>query len=304
MTTAGRYGVVCAAIAGLVAASCRGSNDVGSAAATSPPPVQQSASTQPSPSVTPSTPAARLDAAAEYDKGSALAAAGKLAEARAVFDGAHAQDPGEEAVAAAVEIFQDMDAGHVSADAVQRMFRAFEQGNAGQWQSAHEDADEVLRLAPRYARAHATKGGLYVLQGPAQYPNAIKSFDQALKVAPQFAEAYYSRGAVRAEMQQFDAAIADYNRAIELQPSTWYAYRNRGSAHANKNELDAAIADYSKAYELRPTDADSLLLRATVYGAARQPDAARADLEKVIALSESSPQAEQARQMIAALQQR
>jgi tetratricopeptide (TPR) repeat protein len=198
-------------MAGLVAASCGSSNDAGTATIATPPKVQQTAPAQSAPPVTPPQPPARFDAAAEYDKGSTLAAAGKLAEARAVFDGAHAQDPGEEAVAAAVEIFQDMDAGRVSADAVQRMFRAFEQGNAGQWQSAHEDADEVLRLAPRYARAHATKGGLYVLQGPAQYPNAIKSFDQALKVAPQFAEGYYSRGAVRAEMQQFDAA----NRGLQ-----------------------------------------------------------------------------------------
>src|SRR6185295_18322998 len=156
MTTAGRYGVVCAAIAGLVAASCGSSNDAGTATTTPQPKIQQQAPAPPAPPVTPPQPPARFDAAAEYDKGSALAAAGKLAEARAVFDAAHAQDPGEEAVAAAVEVFQDMDAGRVSADAAQRMFRAFEQGNAGQWQSAHEDADEVLRLAPRYARAHAT----------------------------------------------------------------------------------------------------------------------------------------------------
>jgi tetratricopeptide (TPR) repeat protein len=218
----------------------------------------------------------------EYDKAAALAAAGKLSEARSIFQAAAKQDPGDGALTAAVEMFRDLEAGRVSADAVRKIFQAFQEGDAGKWNEAHAGIDEVLRLAPQYARAHSAKATLLIMQG--QYANGVAALDRALSIDPKFAEAYYNRGAARAELKQFDAAIADYTRAIELQPSFWDAYRNRGSARTFKNDPQGAIADFTKAIALRPRDVDSRFLRGVVYAAIDQWDPAMADFNRVIEL--------------------
>jgi len=225
---------------------------------------------------------AMLDLEAEHDKGAALAVAGKFQEARAVFESAAKQDPGDGTLTAALVMLRDLDGGRVPAEAIQRIFRALDHANQARWKEAHADADGAIKLAPRYARAHAVKASLFGFQ--TQYPNAIKALDRALALDPTFAEGFYDRGAVRAELRQFDAAIADYTRAIDLQPTYWYAYRNRGSAHTNKGNAQAALADFTKALELRPRDIDTLFLRAVVEAGIGQWDAALPDLTRVIEL--------------------
>ncbi len=217
---------------------------------------------------------------AAYDKGAALAVAGQLKEARAVFEAAAKQDPGDSAVAAALTMLRDVDGGRVPADAIQRIFRAMDLAIGAKWKEAFAAADEAIKLAPRYARAHTTKAALFTSQR--DYAQAIKLLDAALALDPQFAEGFYNRGAVRAEMKQIDAAIADYNRAVALEPTFWETYRNRGSAHTHKNDPKAAIADFTKALELRPQDIDTRLLRAVVEEATGLWDAALADLTLII----------------------
>src|SRR4051812_5242816 len=107
----------CVAISCSVSACAGGTPPAASEAAKAP-----AATTAATPPV-PGTPAPALDVAAEYDKGAALAAAGKLSEARAIFAAAAKQDPGEEAIAAAVATFRDLDDGRITGDVVQRMFR-------------------------------------------------------------------------------------------------------------------------------------------------------------------------------------
>jgi tetratricopeptide (TPR) repeat protein len=219
---------------------------------------------------------------AEYEKASALAAAGDLEAARAGFEAAARTDPGDGSLAAATAIFRDLDAGRVLPDAVRRMFRAMQYGNEKKWKEAHEDADQAIGLAPKYARAYATKAALFVEQG--EYAQAVAALDRALALDPKLTETYYNRGAIRAELGQIDAAIADYDKAIELQPSYWYAYRNRGSAHTHKNDPEAAVRDYTKALELRPLDVETRMLRAVVVEAIGMWETAIPDLTRVIEL--------------------
>jgi tetratricopeptide (TPR) repeat protein len=134
---------------------------------------------------------------AEYDRAAALAAAGTLPEARSIFQAAAKQDPGDGALAAAVQMFRDLDAGKVSSDVVRRIFQAFQEGDAGKWNEAHAGIDEVLRLAPQYARAHSAKATLFIMQG--RYGDGVAALDRALSLDSKSAEAYYNRGAGRAE---------------------------------------------------------------------------------------------------------
>ena len=275
------FAMTCTLAAGCAGAKGPETNDTaGTPAAAAPAPRAAAPPAQ--------SPAAPPDASASskpgdgYDEGAALAAAGKFAEARAVFEAASSKDPGEGSLASGVAMLRDLDSGRVSGETVQRIFRGIQHYNAQRSKEAHDDVNEALRLSPEYPRAHEAKATLHVYQG--QYTEALEALERALELDPRFADAYYNRGAVRAELKQFDAAIADYDRAIELQPSSWQAYRNRGSAYSHKNDAQAAIDDYTRALELRPRDADTLLLRGVVQAAIDRWDPAMADLTKVIEL--------------------
>ena len=169
------------------------------------------------------------DADAEYNKGVALAAARRFAEARQVFEEAARLAPTDGSLAAAVAMFGDLTANRISEDVLQRLFRAGEHANAGRPAEANADLDEAIRLAPRYARAHALRGALLFQDG--KLAEALEVYDRVLQLDPEFAEGYHNRGAIHSERHQYDEAIRDFTRAITIQPVFWDAYTNRGSAY-------------------------------------------------------------------------
>ncbi len=223
----------------------------------------------------------------EYDRGAALAAARRFADARRVFEEAARLAPTDGSLAAAVAMFADVDAKRISEDVVQRLFQAGQHANAGRWVEAHAEIDGAIELAPRYARAHGLRGTLWLEQGrPA---DALNAFEQVVRLDPGFAEGYYNRGATHQALDQHDQAIADHSRAIELQPDFWDAYASRGLAHQNrglkrgsKPDLTAAMADYTQAHELNAGAVEPLYLRGVLYALAEQWDDAEADFTAVI----------------------
>ena len=64
-----------------------------------------------------------------------------------------------------------------------------------------------------------------------------------LRLDPKFAAAHASRGMVYGRKGRHDAAIADYNEAIRLDPNDAAAYSNRGLAYDCQGRYDEAIAD-------------------------------------------------------------
>ncbi len=239
------------------------------------------AAAQTAQSVVPSSvPNQHPDSDAQYEKGAALAAQARHAEARAVFEAASHADPHDGSLAAAVAMYRDLAEGRVSNHAVQLMFRALQHANGDRWTAAYTESDEALALAPAYPRAHDTRAKLLLLQG--RHEEAVAVYDRVLELDSRFAEGYFNRGAVNSALERYDAALADYNRAIELQPSFVEAYTNRGSAHANKKNLQAAIADYTRAHELSPRAVDPLYWRGVVHALSGRWDESAADFTRVV----------------------
>lgn len=87
--------------------------------------------------------------------------------------------------------------------------------------------------------------------------SALQDFNEALKLAPRRAQAWTNRGAMYARKKEYDRAIADHTRAIELdnnQPDAWY---NRGLAYELKGDKQRAISDYRQALRVNPNDNDA-----------------------------------------------
>lgn len=244
----------------------------------------------------PSAPWQVLDAEAAHDRAAALAAAGKFDEAQAIFEAAARQHALDGTLAAAVAILQDRRAGRVPDAAVQRIFQAFDRANADAWKAAFDHIDHALTLAPGYARVHAARGSLLLMQDRAA--DAIAPFDRALALDPKLAEAFFNRGVAYSLLEQHDRAIADFTRATELQVNFVAAYTHRGTAYLNRalsrgnaHDITLASADYGKAHQLAPRDPEPLFQRGVLNALTEQWPAAEADFTQVVALDERYPDA-------------
>jgi tetratricopeptide (TPR) repeat protein len=155
----------------------------------------------------------------------------------------------------------------------------------GDYQSAMDNYDIVINLAPEFAAAYLYRGishnsiGLtgaalidynkfielepdnphgYYYRGllhhnNGTYSNAIADFDNYLTLQPKEPNGYAFRGWAKYYNEDYMGALADFNKQIELDDSNPIAYYNRGSAKSELNDHYGAISDYKKAIELNKT---------------------------------------------------
>jgi protein O-mannosyl-transferase len=143
----------------------------------------------------------------------------------------------------------------------------FAKGNAhsalGQYSSAIEDFNEVIRLSPDFADVYLSRGNDYSALG--QYQIAISDFNEAIRLKPEAVMAYLSRGNAYSAINQYQTAIGDYNEAIRLKPDFVIVYLKRGNVYSEINQYQPAIEDFSEVIRLRPDFAEAFFNRANIY---------------------------------------
>ena len=144
-----------------------------------------------------------LDPGAEYDKGAALAAARRFADAHQVFEEAARLAPTDGSLAAAVAIFRDLAAKHISEDVVQRLFRVTEHANAQRW--AEIDPADPSPLINRGMLAARQK----------HYERAIADYDKAASVAPAMINPHYNKAQALERMDRAKEAAAEYRILLQ-----------------------------------------------------------------------------------------
>jgi tetratricopeptide (TPR) repeat protein len=159
-------------------------------------------------------------------------------------------------------------------DAAAYLRRGNAEADAGDFDRAIADINEVIRLKPNDAASYTNRGDVRVLKG--DLDGGIADYDEAVRRDPNAADAYMNRGAVKFTKGDLDGAIADENKAIQLNPKLANAYDNRGGAKQAKGDFDGAIADEDEAIRRNP----SLILAYSERGAAKQ---AKGDLDAAIA---------------------
>lgn len=82
------------------------------------------------------------------------------------------------------------------------------------------------------------------------YDTAIEDLDKAIKLAPDFAHLYYNRGNLKCLAGDMADAIEDYTKAIALNPDLAQAYYNRGLVQIYLKDTGKGFLDISKAGEL------------------------------------------------------
>ena len=159
--------------------------------------------------------------------------AGRLAEARALYDEVLSLEPNQ---IVALHL-----AGVI----------AYQEGNDGQ---AVALIGKAIALRPNYAEAHGNLGNALKRQG--KLTEAVAAFHKAIELQPDFADAHNNLGTAFHDQGELKSAVAAFQRAIEIKPDYAEAYSNLGNARKKQGDLEAAVAAYQRALELKPEYAE------------------------------------------------
>jgi serine/threonine protein kinase len=128
-----------------------------------------------------------------------------------------------------------------------------------------EDYDRVIKLAPKYAQAHANLAKIHLalalrVAAPArgeQLELASQGFEEAIRLTPR-AGLYQYLGDVYFEMQNFEKAATNYLEANRLNQNSdnWreYVFTQLCTAYNNLNQFDRAAESCQHALELNAND--------------------------------------------------
>jgi predicted TPR repeat methyltransferase len=188
---------------------------------------------------------------ADLEKAISLHRAGRLDEARRLYDRIVAADP------------RNASAWH---------FLGVLQHQCGESDVAVASITRALELDPSYADAYNNLGN--VLRETSLYDAALHAYEGAVALAPDHADAWNNIGVVRSGRGDHAAAEKAYARALEINPDHLAAWQNRGRLAARVSEFDASIAAFRRAIALRPGDSVAYDgLSRTLYRAGRIDDA-------------------------------
>jgi len=93
------------------------------------------------------------------------------------------------------------------------------------------------------------------------YESAIEDYNEVIRLKPGYAEAYVNRGLAKANLRDYESAIADYDKAIQLKPNFAEAYVNCGNAKYHLGDSEGAVFNYNKAVGIQPDSAETYYTR-------------------------------------------
>ena len=211
----------------------------------------------------------------EIERGRALHAAGRLAEASAVYRAVLGAEPSHPVALhlLGVAAFQQGE----NEQALALIDRALaarsdfpeahnNRGNVLKALGRRAEAEASYRAAigvnPRYESAHHHLG--IVLFEGGKLEEAVASYEAALALRPGFAEARSNLGTALRELGRLAEAEASYRQAIALNPRLVEAHGGLGATLGRLDRVDEALASYDRALALSPHYVDGHYSRGTL----------------------------------------
>jgi protein O-GlcNAc transferase len=186
----------------------------------------------------------------------------------------------------------------------------------GQWDTAIQDYEKAIALAPKNASLHVELGVLLTKTG--RLPDSIATFQEALRLTPHnlaaelgLAQAYRAvhnydeagrilklairehpksaeplaaMGDFEIQQQTYDAAIGHLKASLVLAPANVETRNLLAAAYRAKGDLDSALAELQKVLARDSKNALAYFLRAEIYSDRNQDDLALPDARKVVEL--------------------
>ena len=236
-----------------------------------------------------------------FARAQALHQAGRLEEARALYEQVLAADPRH---AEALHLlgylwFQKGDAVR-ALDLIGRAVtlqpnnpgyrynRALILKETGRLEDAAADFREVARLQPTDVDAWSDLGE--ALLGLGRPEEALAAWDRAIALRPS-PDLHANRGVALRQLGRLDEALAAQDRALALKPADAEAWSNRGNVLKDLGRLEEALASLDRALALNPRMPGALVNRANVLRDLARLAEALAGYDQAIALEPAYPEA-------------
>lgn len=166
------------------------------------------------------------------DRGKALSAQQRYAEAMPLFERASQLDP------------RSIDAW-------------FNIGYVGvmtrEWQKTLNACERTILLDPRHAAAWSNKGA--ALNGLQRYAEGLPACEQAIALDPKLAAAWNGKGSALNGLQRYTEALAAYDQALALDPKLIQAWTGKGAVLINLRRYAEGLAACEQAIVLDPRHA-------------------------------------------------
>ncbi|MBT3304955.1 MAG: tetratricopeptide repeat protein, partial [Alphaproteobacteria bacterium] len=156
-------------------------------------------------------------------------AAGRLTQARSLFEQLHKSTPGHP---------------------VPLHMLGFIGFHLGDHDNVIDLISQAITIAPDYIDAHFNLGNALMAYG--RLNEAIASYTKAIALDPNFIEAHENLGDAYSALGNLGDAVASYRRVVAILPDYAEVYISLGNALFGLDELDEAVASFAKAIEIKP----------------------------------------------------
>jgi tetratricopeptide (TPR) repeat protein len=108
----------------------------------------------------------------------------------------------------------------------------------------------IINADKENARAYFHRGNGY--QVSKQFERAHADYADAIRLDPTFPSAYFNRGLLYSTKDLYDLAIKDYDKTLRLNPQHFKAHVARGDAYRLMGQPSKAVEDYDASIRLNP----------------------------------------------------
>ncbi len=165
------------------------------------------------------------------------------------------------------------------------------------YQSAAEQLDRALSIAPNFADALHARGVVYLQEN--DLAHAREFFEKAIVSNPQLGDAHIGLGSALTRQGRFEPAIEPLTKGLALSPNSYLGLFERCRAYLNLGRFQEAESDCQRARETaeRPHPELLILVGNLHLRMERLPEALR-EFEAYLRLDANSPTADQVRSMV------
>jgi tetratricopeptide (TPR) repeat protein len=134
----------------------------------------------------------------------------------------------------------------------------------GDYKTATQKYECLIKLRPEMAEAHANLGVLYYQQGQAE--QALQTFSKAIQLKPDLAGPHFFLGVLSFNNRNYEEASKYLKRAETLDPSNFAIQLYSGYNHYARSSYLEATRHFEKAVAMEGTDPDAFYHLSKSYG--------------------------------------
>ena len=158
--------------------------------------------------------------------------------------------------------------------------------STGDAEQAKDLYQQVIRLHPNHAEAHANLGVAYEALGQGNSAQAM--FRKATEIRPDYAEAHLNLGLKLAEKAQFEDALRSISEAVRLAPDHIAARQGLGMVLTKLDRPQEAIPHFERILQELPSSADARLNLGIALAEAGRTEEALAEFDAAVRLAPDS----------------